>query len=223
MPNVFRNPALEWFVRWFGNELVIGEVRVCRREKGYELRHVADHAKAAAELKQRTAEEARDIAQFTEAGVFRPLKAAPTLRRGWQITAASDAELGTALDRLYPGAVADLYATLQHPAPATDYRAVSARQTGMYRITDLLDDLEAAAVVQRCCAGEFCLKRRFWDVTGLAPEVMEGKTIIPCLEPCAILLEFARKVVRAKQQENLPVPDIVGKVRPHTAAGEEGA
>jgi len=221
MPGTFRNPALEWLVQWFGNELVIGQVRVCRRDKGYELRHVADHAKTAAELKQCTAEEARDIAQFTESGAFRPLKSAPTLRRGWQITAASDAELGTALDRLYPGAIADLYATLRHPPPVTDYRAMAARQSGMYRITNLLEDLEAAAVVRKCCAPEFCLKRRFWDVDELAPEVTQHKTIIPCLEPCAILLEFARKVVRAKQQENLPVQDIVAKVEPRSSGEDQ--
>src|SRR5262245_56701409 len=121
MSGVFRNPALEWFVDRFGEEFVIGQVRIRRREPGYELQHVADDEKGG-ELKEVSPEGAREIAQFTEAGVFRPLKSAPTLRRGWRIMAGSDGALGTALDRLYPGAIADLYATLPDPAPATDYR-----------------------------------------------------------------------------------------------------
>jgi hypothetical protein len=210
----FRNPAVEWFASWFGAELVIGQVLMCRRDKAYELRHAEDHEKSAGELRQITPEEARAIAQFTEGGAFRPLKCAPTLRRGWRIVANSDAELATALDRLYPGAIADLYATLKPPAPVTDYRAFANRQTGMYRITTFLDDVEAGAVVRKCCAQEFCLKRRFWDVSGLAPEAPGDKSVIPCLEPCAVLLEFARKVVRATQRANLPLADVLSKLDP---------
>lgn len=210
----FHNPTVEWFVSWFGGELVIGQVLVCRRDKSYELRHAEDHEKSARELRPVTPEEARAIAQFTEAGAFRPLKSAPTLRRGWQIVANSDAELATALDRLYPGAIADLYAALQRSAPVTDYRAFTNRQTGMYRITAFLDDVEAGAVVRKCCAQEFCLKRRFWDVSGLAPEAVGDKSVIPCLEPCAVLLEFVRKVVRAAQREKLPASDILPKLSP---------
>jgi 4Fe-4S binding protein/cobalt chelatase family protein len=218
----FRNPAVEWFVSWFGGQVVIGQVLVCRRDKGYELRHAEDHESATRELRQATPEEARAIAQFTEGGAFRPLKSAPTLRRGWRILANSDTELATALDRLYPGVIADLYATLQRPAPVTDYRAFTSRQTGMYRITTFLDDVDAGAVVRKCCASQFCLKRRFWDVSGLAPEVVTDKSVIPCLEPCAVLLEFARKVVRATQQENLPVSDVLSKLDPVSKDEEAG-
>jgi hypothetical protein len=208
----FRNPALDWFAQWFAKELVLGQVRICRMEGGFELRHIDDWVLPADQLKTSAAEEGREIAQFTEAGAFRPLKSAPTLRRGWRIVAGSDEELGTAIDRLYPGAIADLYATLQQPAPVTDYRQFTARQTGMYRITNFLDDSNAAAVVEKWCAREFCLKRRFWDVAGHAPEDPGRKSVIPCLEPCAILLEYARKVVRAMQQENAPAAAVVSKL-----------
>ena len=220
----FRNPSVEWFVGWFGGELVIGQVLVCRRDKGYGLRHAQDREKSAEELRPAAPGEARVIAQFTEGGAFRPLKAAPTLRRGWRIVANSDAELATALDRLYPGVIADLYATLQRPLPVTDYRTFTNRQTGMYRITSFLDDLDAATMVRKCCAPQFCLKRRFWDVSGLAPEVVTDKSVIPCLEPCAVLLEFARKVVRATQRENLPVSNVLSKLDPAPKEEEgEGA
>ena len=218
----FRNPAVEWFAQWLAGELVIGQVLVCRRDKSYELRHAQDREKSARDLRQVTPEEARAIAQFTEGGAFRSLKSAPTLRGGWRIVANSDAELATALDRLYPGAIADLYATLQRSAPVTDYRAFTNRQTGMYRITTFLDDVDAATVVRKCCASQFCLKRRFWDVSGLAPEVVTDKSVIPCLEPCAVLLEFARKVVRATQRENLPVSNVLAKLDPVPKDEEAG-
>ena len=36
---------------------------------------------------------------------------------------------------------------------------------------------------------------------GLAPDATAGKSVIPCLEPCAILMEAARSAVRAEQQQ----------------------
>ncbi len=214
MKDRFRNPALDWFVQWFAKELVLGQVCICRMEDGFELRHLDDRQLEADQLKTVTAEEAREIAQLSESGVFRPLKSAPTLRRGWRIVAGSDEDLGTAVDRLYPGAIADLYATLQRPPPITDYRELTARQSGMYRITHFLDDSDAAAVVRKCCAREFCLKRRFWDVADHAPEDPGQKSVIPCLEPCAILLEYSRKVVRAMQQEKVPVSAALPNFQP---------
>jgi len=223
MGTPFHNPALAWFVQWFGEELVIGQVRICRRDRAFEMRHVEDWAKPADQLKDVAPEGARETAQFTEEGVFRPLKSAPTLRRGWRIVANSDAELETALNRLYPGAIADLYATLQQPVPITDYREFTTRQSGMYRITTFLTEPDAGAVVRKCCAAEFCLKRRFWDVEGHAPEEPEQKRLIPCLEPCAILLEYARQVVRGMQQEKAGVSEVVAKLQPNSKAeGDEG-
>jgi hypothetical protein len=216
-----RNPAAEWFVDWCGDERVIGQVLVCRRGQGYELRHIADRDASVQQLREASAEEVRTIAQFTEEGAFRPLKSAPTLRRGWRIATGSDAELAAALDRLYPGAIADLFATLQHPPPATDYREFTNRQSGMYRITALLDESQAGAMVMKCCAAQFCLKRRFWDAGGFAPEIIEQKSVIPCLEPCAILLEFARKVVRASQQQRLPPAEVLMKLEPISRGADE--
>ena len=73
--------------------------------------------------------------------------------------------------RLYPGAIADLYATREGAAPVTNYREFTDRQTGMYRITTFLSDADAGLTIQKCCAPEFCLKRRLWSVSGLSPEV----------------------------------------------------
>jgi hypothetical protein len=98
---------------------------------------------------------------------------------------------------LYPGAVADWFATQAAQPPVTSYREFTSRQTGMYRITTHLDDAAVAAVIHACCHKDFCLKRRLWTVEGAAPDAADAKSLIPCLEPCAILLEAARKAARA--------------------------
>jgi hypothetical protein len=49
------------------------------------------------------------------------------------------------------------------------------------------------------------LKRRLWTLNGLTSDGVEEKTLIPCLEPCAVLLEFARKVLRIEQEEKMNI------------------
>jgi hypothetical protein len=45
------------------------------------------------------------------------------------------------------------------------------------------------------------LKQRLWTVEGLPPDAATEKSLLPCLEPCAVLLEFARAAVRLEQSE----------------------
>jgi hypothetical protein len=194
------NPALTSFLAAFDTETVFGQVLIRRNAQGFELRHVADRDASAEELESVTVSGLRALAQFTSVGAYRPLKSAPNLRRGWSVRAGDPCALELALNHLYPGAVADWFAARLNPPPVTSYRQFTARQTGMYRITTLLDDGIAAAAIRACCHADFCLKRRLWSVDGLAPDAPEQKSAIPCLEPCAILLEFARKVARLEQE-----------------------
>ncbi len=198
---VIENPALKAFVAKIAPELVVAQVLILRRGTGYELRHVQDRDVAADLLKPLPLAEARAWAQFNAAGAFRPLKSAPDLRRGWRLNAANDAELETALTHLYPGAVADWFAAQAANPPVTNYREYTGRQSGMYRITTMLTDAQVAEVIGATCAKSHCLKRRLWTVPGTPPDEAAAKSIIPCLEPCAVLMESARKALRAAQQE----------------------
>jgi len=193
------NPAIESLAECIAPELVFAQVVVHRANDRFDLRHVAD--RDASSLRDVKATELRDIAQFTEEKQFRPLKSAPTLRRGWRFLARDTAELDEALRCLYPGAVADWFAARQPQPPVTHFREFTGRQTGMYRITTMLDDEQAAQVARACCHQRFCLKQRLWTVEGLAPDSAAEKSLIPCLEPCAVLLEFARTAVRLEQNE----------------------
>jgi len=142
------------------------------------------------------------------------LKSAPNLRRGWRIAAKSDLELELALNRLYPGFLADYFAVRTSTPHITHYREFTNRQTGMYRITTFLSDAEAVAMASKCCSARYCLKQRLWTVEGQPVDQGQGKSIVPCLEPCAILLEYARKVVRASQHENMTAEQAVEMLEP---------
>ena len=145
------NPALTAFSVLLAPELVLAQVLVRRLAMGFELRHVSDRETTADSLKLVAITELRALANHTATGAFRPLKAAPNLRTGWLCRVVSEAELESALSQLYPGAVPDWFAAQQPAPPVTHYRAFTARQTGMYRITTMLSDTQAASVIRACC------------------------------------------------------------------------
>jgi sirohydrochlorin cobaltochelatase len=203
MMSAVTNPALEAFRALIQDQLVWAQIIVRPCAGGYELRHVADRSRSGGELRVVPLSEVRRLVQFTSAGAFRPLKSAPDLPSGWRIKIGDATELLLVLDRLYPGSIADWHAAQSPNPPVTNYREFTDRQTGMYRITTKLSDTQAAQVISASCHNNLCLKRRLWCVPGLEPDAPSAKSAIPCLEPCAVLLEFARKAVRLEQDEKL--------------------
>lgn len=199
------NPALDAFLAELGESKVVAQVLIQLEGNGFKLRHISDEAKDADTLTPVALDGLRALAQNTASGAFRPIKAAPNLRTGWISNPRTTAELGASLDHLYPGFVADWFAAKQPNPPVTHYRPFVERQTGMYRITAMLDDTQAARAIRACCGERFCLKRRLWTAPGLTPDAAENKSIIPCLEPCPVLLEFARKAMRIEQEEKVEV------------------
>jgi hypothetical protein len=195
------NPALEQLVAQIGDELVLAQVLITHKGQGYELRHASDRSVGEEKLRAMELADLRSLAQFTARGAFRPLKSAPNLQTGWRVFVASAVELESALRHLYPGAVADWFTARAQSPPVTHFRDFTNRQTGMYRITTLLNDEQAAQVIRAGCHKQFCLKRRLWTINGLAADSAAEKSLIPCLEPCAVLLEFARMAMRIEQGE----------------------
>lgn len=197
------NPALAAFLNSFTEEREWGQVIVRRSVSGFELRHVQDRARGAEELRVLSLPEVRGVSLVNARGQFRPLKAAPDLAAGWRVECKSPAELWRVLQELYPGSLADWHAEQSGSARPANYREFTGRQTGMYRITQLHSDEEAAQVIAACCDAAFCLKRRLWSVEGLPADAPTEKSAIPCLEPCAVLLELSRKAARINQEEKI--------------------
>ncbi len=196
MPSRLMNPALSALAGEVRDELVFAEVLLQKSDGKFSLRHVSDQKKPLSELKSVSVSEIRKLAQFDSVGAFRPLLSAPTLVAGWIVSALDLSGLDFALNQLYPGAVADWFTARSAQPPITSYREFTGRQTGMYRIAAMLDDHAVVGVIRECCAKKLCLKRRLWSVTGLPSDEAGAKSIIPCLEPCAIMLELARKTAR---------------------------
>lgn len=192
------NPWLASFLSAPWEEITIGQVLVRRTGGGFELRHADDAA--AGDLKPVQPGDARAIANYNAAGEFRPLKSTRDLKQGWILRTQTPEQLEEALRHFYPNALADRFALSQNPPPITGYRAFAARQSGMYRITTFLADDGVADVIARTCSA-ICLKQRLWSVRSVPPDAPDAKSIIPCLEPCAIFLEATRKEVRARQDE----------------------
>jgi len=199
---VAATPAIQEFVRELPARVAFGQALVSRAGEGFELRHVADRDQPEG-LELIPVRELRALAEKTSGGAFRPLRGAPNLRAGWRCPVANTEELEQALNHLYPGALADWYAS-RHDVEPVSYREFTERQTGMYRITTLLDDAAAERMIAACCAPGHCLKERRWGIRQPSPPGDEPFAI-PCLEPCAILLEFARKTVRMSQENHCSI------------------
>ncbi|MBX3734193.1 MAG: hypothetical protein KF791_16580 [Verrucomicrobiae bacterium] len=180
-------------------------IEVCAVTAGsrLELRHAEDAALPSSSLQDRTPAQLQEWVQTDAGGAFRPNKAAPGLRRGWRCEVGDPEALEAALDALYPGALADWYAVVRGAVAPGSFRDFTGRQTGMYRVVTQLSDAEAAGVIRAGCAAAACLRRRLWTVDGLAPDGSAEKSVVPCLEPCALLLEFSRQVARSGREDRV--------------------
>jgi sirohydrochlorin cobaltochelatase len=216
----FTSPQAQWLAGLISEDgLVIGEVCITPHDSGYRLTHREDAGRREL-LESRGAAAAREQAWLDEAGEFRALKSAPTLRRGWSVTVSSKEELKLALDFLYPAAVGMAYAktkgTLQ-PVPLREYLN---RQTGMYRFAKNITDTQACEIVARICGGhQTCARRIVWLVReGLpldgpaAPKLTASHGPVPllCMEACPHMVSEARKVARQNHEASLAVPASPG-------------
>lgn len=165
----------------------------------FSLRHFDDASTS--ELRVFTApEDAREIAKYDEAGNYRPLKTAPNLRRGWHLRLGSLGEMHTALDFLYPAAVGTLAAFDAGDLVATPLRETLGRQTGMYRVTQLITDEQAADVIRDLCETG-CIRRRLWGISSVrSPDIPAGSSAVLCAEACNLLVAGCRPVAK----RNLP-------------------
>ncbi len=189
--------------------LLIGEVLL---GKDYSLRHAADVGRDDL-ISQSVSTGAREVARYDEEGNFRPLKTAPNLRRGWVIRASSLEEMEMALEHLYPSALGLWHAFLAKRLHPTSLRETLDRQTGMYRITQLLTPQQAGELVSRSCTSEGgCLRTILWDLAPGEPvttlpesklsleSLPEGRIPLICRELCNLVVAAARPIAKG----NLP-------------------
>jgi sirohydrochlorin cobaltochelatase len=195
----------------------IGQVLIIHNGDAFALCHREDEKRGEWEL-FRSPNDAIEIARCDDAGRYRPLKTAPTLRHGWRLEVANLTELRLALDGFYPGRLAALAAWEAHRLTTTPLRATLNRQSGMYRVAATISDHEIDAMVGRFCRSQGgepgCLRTILWarDETTARPsfrlpldkfiapldQTGRGENVMPllCQEACALLVAEARKVVK---------------------------
>ncbi len=188
------NRALaDWLVR--GGDS-IGQIVIAHVRDGWELRHAEDAGRTGLTL-HATAEAARHLANLDAAGNFRPLKTAPTLVRGWRLVLPDAAAVRRALDYFYPAMTGVWLSHTRGELAPVVLRETLGRQTGMYRVTQMLTDGEARALIDSFCAG--CLKQRLWEIAGPNPaRPLFPKNSLPllCHEACNLLVAKARESVK---------------------------
>jgi sirohydrochlorin cobaltochelatase len=187
----------------------VGQVLISRTDGGWELRHVSDVGRTDLAEYERAAD-ARGLANVDDAGVYRPLKTAPNLRRGWRLVVGSANELRKALDALYPAMLGVWLAHAAGEVVPVPLRETLGRQTGMYRVTQKLTDGQAQEAIARTCHDGACLKTILWTVdagqrvTSLPAEKFrpaQGDAMpLLCQEACNILVSVARKVVKGEAE-----------------------
>ncbi|MBM3846640.1 MAG: hypothetical protein FJ405_10205 [Verrucomicrobia bacterium] len=201
------SPALEFFLASVPDTDGLGFAQAWISRAGcpggFEVRHVLDRHEDTNALRPLNPAELRKLAHFDVNGAFRPLRSSPDLVQGWIYKASSPQALEEGIQELYPGAIADFYSAREGAGAAISYRDYCNRQTGMYRITAMLSDMDAARAAKACCASRFCLKRRLWTIPGLPEDGAGEKSLVPCLEPCALMMEFARKAFRVSEEPSI--------------------
>ena len=193
----------------------IGQIAIeCRDDGTFAVSHREDAARDDLIIDQ-AANAALELARFDDAGIYRPLKTAPTLRHGWKLVLRNLSELRRALDLFYPGRLAAMLAFEQSELATTPFRETLARQSGMYRVAAQIGEAEADHLIGNFCrSGGGCLRTILWrrdqngivPSTKLPPEKFDprhdqtglGAPVIPllCQEACNLLVAEARRVVQ---------------------------
>ena len=193
----------------------IGQIAIeCRDDGTFALSHRDEAARYDLKV-ERGPDIAVELARFDDAGIYRPLKTAPTLRHGWKLIVENLTGLHAALDLFYPGRLAAMFAFEKGGLRTTPFRETLARQSGMYRVAAQISDEQADELIGEFCRSDGgCLRTILWrrDQNGTAPstklarqkfdpthdQTEMGAPVIPllCQEACNLLIAEARRVVQ---------------------------
>jgi sirohydrochlorin cobaltochelatase len=186
---------LDRFLKQTTQPWIMGQVLI---RGGFDLLHMEDAERDESELKEmRSLEDLRELARLDEAGSFRPLRAAPNLRRGWIYHAPDLAGLRLALDYLYPAELANAVLASEGHLPVTPWRETAERQTGRFRIVREIGD----AAVLELVAAHCCLKKRLWQPAAKPAEPAANELPLLCPEACNFLIGKAREKLKGPDDE----------------------
>lgn len=210
------------FLRWLDEgRNVLGQVLVQGQGETFSLCHLDDESSTGLQVFS-AATAARELARFDEAGVFRPIKTAPNLRRGWQMKLTGVDQVLLALDAFYPAALSLAMAEEADTLKPVSLRDLLGRQTGMYRFANNITDTQACEIIAaKCRTSTHCLRRILFNLNegraleggaleklsssaGQVLSGLDGKRAIPllCMEACNHIVSAARAVARQNAEKS---------------------
>ena len=176
----------------------------CRNAR-FSICHVADQDVPVANLKKlKHLKEADELGRTTVEGNYRPLRSAPTLRRGWIFRNLSGESLIRMIDCLLPGAVIHRAMWCDSTLRIRSFEEAAARQTGIYASVRSLSATRVRSVADRCCGKKGCVKHPLWSVgkSDATPVIVKPghreSLAIPCPEPCSWMIEATRRYCQGK-------------------------
>lgn len=182
-----------------------GQLAIRRTAAGFELAHSEDEP--GADLMVYTAPtDAEELARLTDAGDYRPLKSAPTLRHGWRLGPLDGSGLCRAVNGFYPSSIVFWHQAREGTLAIVPWCETTARQTGMFRVVRQLTADQAQDVAWACCDSSVCLKRPLWDLDAETPlQIERGGGELICREACSLFVSMARAGVTSER----PAPTTV--------------
>ena len=189
---------LDRFFRKTPAPWVIGEVMI---HSGFTLRHRDDSEVEPGALRLLSSlADLRELIRLDRNEKFRPLRAAPNLRRGWTLNAPDLPTLQLALDYLYPASLGNWKLHLQQRLLAVPWKETAERQTGRFRIVRELDHPAVQELVAHYCQPG-CLKQRQWVPADQALAMASGEIPLLCPEACNFLVGKAREKLKGPDEE----------------------
>ena len=159
----------------------------------------------------------REWARTDALGRYRPLSGAGSLRADWHVRLETLTGLSEALDAIYPLAEAHAAAWETGTLAISDLDSVLRRQTGRYAIAANLGERNRRIAAQVLCGR--CVRVPVWD-DGPVPPASPEETMIPCPEPCSVLVSLCREA--ALWERDLPQAAPVNPAVPFAAFDQPG-
>ena len=130
MPSPVERILAEWLA---SGGRGIGQIRIVATESGLVLHHREDDGREDLAV-YHSPNDAIELARFDDAGEYRALKTAPSLRHGWRLELTDLPAVRAALDFFYPGRLAALERWEASRLEPTPLREAVGRQRGTFHV-----------------------------------------------------------------------------------------
>lgn len=163
---------------------------------------------------------ARDLATWSDDGVYRFAKGQTNLKRGWVMVLENEEALRQALDQIYPAGVGVFLAHRDGTLEIQNLREKLIRQTGMYRFARNVSDAGAQRLVREVCGpAHQCARRILWRIdentpledseasryNGIVGDLPENEAIpLLCREACNHFVAECRKLAKQEFENKTP-------------------